>query len=237
MQRKLFIIPVLILWVMTACDSGDIYPKDESKEVFDIEVNAAFSLVNTEAFPENYNIILGTFIGTSPYPTSHKVISKTENGKVNISLTEVPKGTTSIRLCLTDKVENKAIYSFFQYPLSGTPQEDIDIPEETINLAPFGRVQNQVFSQCLLCHGNSSTVSGNLKLTEEFSYSQLINIASEVSPSKMRVTPDNVQNSFLIDVLEDATSARYDHTKITTLKLPDDIVLIKNWIENGALKE
>jgi hypothetical protein len=187
------------------------------------------------AFPENYNLVLGTFIGTSPYPTSYKIISKPEEDSISISLSKIPKGTTSIRLCLTDKVENKSIYSFYQYPLSNNVESDIDISGEEVDLAPFGRVQSQVFSQCLFCHGSGSSVSGNLKLTESDSYIQLINIPSVVNTSKNRVTPGNILSSFLIDVMDDEISpVSYDHKKISTLKVPDDVILIKTWVQNGA---
>ena len=229
-----FLLPIIIL---SACDSGDIYPKENIQEVVDVKVNATFHLSNINAFPENYNIVFGTFIGTSPYPTSYQIVTKPENEEVSVMLDKIPKGTTALKLCLTDKIENKVIHSFFQYPLNETPKSDIDIMGEAINLSTFSRIQTQVFSQCLLCHGDGSTVSAGLHLTTSESYQQLMNIPSVVNPVKMRISPGNISGSFLIDILENATVAKYVHTKISTLKIPDDINLIKTWIADETSNE
>ncbi|MDR2475318.1 MAG: hypothetical protein LBD45_05625 [Bacteroidales bacterium] len=219
--------------MLPACDSGDIYPEEKNVEVLDVSVNAAFKLQNISVFPERYTLLFATFIGASPYPTSFYEIAKPENEDIFVSLSRIPKGTASLKLCLADKVENKLIHAFYTYLLDETPVSSIVIPSVTVDLADFGRVQAQVFSQCIQCHGGGSSVAAGLNLTESLAYSNLLNVESTLVDGKKRVFPGSSQQSFIMEVLENQLAVRYDHTKISTLRA-DDISLLKTWIDAGA---
>lgn len=219
---------------LLSCDSGDIYPKDENKNTVKVNVNATFKLINTASFSDNYKIAIASFIGTSPYPGTFIVIEKPnlDGENVSVNLNELPNGTTNISLCLLQAVGNKRIYSFFDYPLSETPTSDIQIPVQYIDLAPLGRVQAQVFSQCLQCHGGGSRASAGLYLTTDSAYKHLVNHIAKNSV-KNRVTPNSINNSFLLDVLTKSDAVSYNHIDISTLKA-EDIPLIELWIKSGA---
>lgn len=236
MSRQYFLLSLFSLLILFfSCDSGDIYPENPKVEEVDINVNATFQFSNLDAFPKNYDIVFGSFIGTSPYPLSSKVITKPDNStSVTISLSKIPQKTTYLSLALIEKVGNKKRHSFFQYPISGA-SENIEI-SETINLATLERIQNQIFTpQCIQCHGAGGTSAG-LDLTEENAYRNLVGVASKEDNSpKNRVTEYNLQNSFLLDVLlENVSTVSTNHTSLSTLDPDDDINLLKAWIQTGA---
>ena len=236
LKHTIIFILTLFLFSAYSCDSGDIYPEKIVYEEINIHVDASFNLLNLNAFPsEDYQVVFGAFIGTSPFPLSYETLTKPENNnKVSILFDKLPKGTTYLSLALLNKVDNKKIYSFYQYPVNAETKE-VNI-NETVNLATFSRVQEQVLTpQCILCHGFGGKAA-NLDLTVENAYENLFNTpANESNSPKNRVTAYSIQNSFLLDVLsENVPTVTTNHTTLTTLKTESDISLIRAWIESGA---
>ena len=226
---------VLLPIIIIGCDSGDIYPEDKTK-VTDVDVSVSFQFTNLDAFPENYKIVFGSFNDDSPYPLSSKVIAKpSAEGVVSVSLANIPENTTYLALYLVQEHSNNKIYPFYTYPIESKPKEDFEIPQKNIDLAIFGRVQKQVFSQCLQCHGGSGFAAAGLHLTEGKSHSYLVNVTASHNSEKMRVNPGNVQNSYLMDILK-GEALPNQHSSLSSLK-DDDIALVEQWIKGGAKSE
>jgi hypothetical protein len=217
----------------TACDSGDIYPVDP-ETVAGIPVEAAFRFTHTEAWPESYEILLGIFDDESDIPIVSKNISQpAEGAKVSVSLSGIPEGAKSVRLCLA-KSGRKTFYTLYEKKLDDVPSNAVVISEQTINLLQYGRIQEQVFSQCIQCHGGANWAGAGLYLTPGRSYDALVDMPSEKSPKK-RVFPENVSGSFLIDVLTGEPSGfSYQHSTSISILKSDDITLLKEWIKSGA---
>lgn len=234
-MKHIFIrlIVLLVAVVLYSCDSGDIYPKEESENQMDVDVTGVFHFTGLETFPENYNLVFGAFKDDSPYPISAKQLSKpSSSGDITVSLTGIPQDATYIGLYLVQQHSNTKMHSFFRYDLDKTPTEDIEIPPQEINLAVFGRIQKQVFAQCLQCHGGSGFAAAGLHLTEGKSYSDLVNIEAIHNTAKMRIAPNNLSGSYLIDVLKGEV-LQNQHSSLSSLK-EDDIELIKQWVLKGA---
>lgn len=222
--------------IITGCDSGDIYPEDKAANGIDVDVAASFKFTHIDAFPENYKIVFGSFNDDSSYPISSKVIAKPfANEEVSVSLANIPESTTYLALYLVQEHSNYKIYPFYIYPIDNMPQEDFEIPLQNIDLAMFGRVQKQVFSQCLQCHGGSGFAAAGLHLTEGRSHADLVDITALHNPDKMRISPGNIQNSYLMDILK-GEALENQHSSLSSLK-DDDIVLIEQWIKGGAKSE
>ncbi len=217
--------------LLVSCDSGDIYPEEKRMEETDMNISAVFHFENSEAFPQNYRIVWGAFVGTSPYPLTFEEVGKTSGKTWNaMPLKTVPQGTSYMALTLVEKNENKAKYIFRKFPLENTSTE-MNI-SETVDLATFERVQAQVFTpQCIQCHG-AGGFAARLDLTEENAYANLMNVPSQEDNSpKNRVTKYSLQNSFLLDVLTDRPATiTTNHTTLTTLDADDDVNLIRAWI-------
>jgi hypothetical protein len=231
---KICAICVICVPAFASCDSGDIYPEEKKIEEMNLRVNADFQFENIDAFPQNYRIVWGAFVGTSPYPLACEVVQKPiATGVINLAPAPLPKGTEYMALALVEKTENKAKYFFAKYPVDNT-QTEMNIAE-TIDLAPFARVQAQIFTpQCTRCHGDGGLAAG-LNLTEGNAYANLVGVPSKEDNSpKNRVTKFSLQNSFLLDVLTTRPeTVTTNHTTLTTLDADDDVNLIKAWIMNG----
>ncbi len=217
---------------LSGCDSGDIYPKENDNGT-DIDVVAHFRFSNTETFPENYKIIFGSFNDDLQHPISSKVVSKPAEGEdITVSLINIPENATFLGLYLVHEYSNQKIYPFYVYPITKTLDEDIDLPLQNINLAVFGRIKKQVFSQCVQCHGGSGSAAAGLFLTDDKSYEMTVDVTAKRNAEKKRISPNNVQNSFLIDILK-GEALTGQHSSLSSLK-DDDITLIERWIKNGA---
>lgn len=222
--------------ILQACDSGDIYPEENKGHEDGIDVTANFKFANIETFPENYKIIFGSFKDGSSSAISSKVITKPSSGdEVSVSLGYVPEDATYVALYLVQEHSNTQIYPFYKYVIESPLKEDIELPMQNIDLAVYGRIQHQVFSQCLQCHGGSGFAAGGLYLTENQSYTHLVNITAKNNADKKLVSPNNPSNSFLMDILEgEALQSR--HSSLSSLK-DDDITLVQEWIKDGAKSE
>jgi mono/diheme cytochrome c family protein len=240
--RSALLFSISALWcsvsLFTACDSGDILPRDASENTEGVSVSATFRFQHTEAYPVSYDLLFGIFNDASDVPLVSKTLVKpVDRQSATVSISGIPEGAASIRLSLS-KSGRKTFYTLYEMPLSGIPAEDITIAEQTVDLLQYGRVQEQVFSQCIACHGGADHAGANLYLTAGRSYGDLVN-APSVKSAKKRVAPANIGGSFLIDVLTDEQVAlSYPHsTGISSLK-EDDIALLKEWIRNmnGELK-
>ena len=236
MRKNSFNYFVMLLFAFAAfsCDSGDIYPKERDNGS-NINVSASFQFINLEAFPENYKIVFGSFNDESIYPISSKLLTKPSTDEaVTVSLTNIPEDATYLALYLVQEYSNSKIYPFFTYPIETSLNEDFELSLQKIDLTNFGRVQKQVFSQCIQCHGGSDFAAANLHLTDDRSYSELVNITALRNPNKLLVNPYNLQNSYLIDILR-GEALQNQHSSLSSLK-DDDVVLVEEWIKNGAKK-
>lgn len=223
---------ICLVVFLVSCDSGDIYPTDASEDE-GVSIDAAFDFQGIATFPVNYDILFGVYDKESEVPLISKNISKPSGtGPVNVSLSRIPDNAAFIRLCLA-QAGRKTVYVFYEMKLDAVPGDDIVIPEQTIALNSFKRIQQQVFRQCIACHGGSGHAAAGLFLTAGQSYSQLVDVPSVESPKK-RVDPSNVPGSFLIDVLTKDLDLSYSHnTSISSLK-DDDVVLLEEWISAGT---
>ncbi len=234
--HKISFFLVAMAITITGCDSGDVYPEDNKDEGADIDVTLRFKLTNVEAFPTNYKIVFGSFNDDISYPISSKMISApADDEEISVSLNNIPDNATYLALYLVQEHSNSKLYPFYTYPIVGELTEDIELPLQTIDLAVFGRVQKQVFSQCLQCHGGSGFAAAGLYLTDDKSYSALVNVTAKNNAEKKLVAPSNILNSYLLDVLEGHV-LQNQHSSLSSLK-DDDIVLIEQWIKSGAKDE
>lgn len=233
MSKKIYILLSLAVLLFTACDSGDIYPKDDGEnESF---VTAEFLLSGLNTYPQSYLLIFGAFADDN-MPISSTTLTKPKEGEsVKVSLSNISEEATHVRLCLST-LGRQTIYTFFEQEIQSDQDNTIDIPLTEINLLQYGRIQQQVFElgTCASCHGTTSGAAG-LKLGKGVSYADLVNKESRKS-DKLRVAPNDIAQSFLIDVLTDSdVELSQPHTTILSKK--EDVELLKAWIENGATDE
>lgn len=229
-------IALALSGLLSSCDSGDIYEKEVVEEGEGFNVTGSFTLSGTEVFPEKYLLLFGAFGEEKAEPlASTGLVKPAEEGSpVTISLSNVPRKATTLRLCLTT-LGKQPIYSFFTLEIDGERTSDIEIPETGVNLMTYARIQEQIFqnANCISCHGTVSGAAG-LRLGSGYSYTYLVGQQATNSP-KRRVEPGNVDESFLIDVLTVPNLLSLPHTSF--LAKEEDLSLLKKWIESGAKEE
>ena len=88
-----------------------------------------------------------------------------------------------------------------------------------------------VHAKCVMCHGGSTTTAGDLDLTAAKAYQSLINVkAPHSAKGKNYVTPGDLNNSYLLDVLE-----HDNHIDIFNGAEQREVrALIRTWIKAGA---
>ena len=90
---------------------------------------------------------------------------------------------------------------------------------------------------CTVCHTSTGRApAGGLNLNHDVAYSSLVNIASRVKPTAIRVIPSDPENSFIVQKVEGRPG-------IVGLRMPfsgppfltdGQILILKRWIELGA---
>ena len=229
MKRIYFLgLAALAGWLLPACDSGDIYPEDIEKN--DKTVTGEFTVTGLRALPVKNQFVLAVYHEGNEVPVITQAIVPPEAGKpFEVTLLYVPDDATKVTVSILGKTW-RTIYDYY----SGDVPEGkaVTIPAQAIDLLKYARIQQQVFSQCVQCHGGSNFAAAGLFLTEEKSYAALVGRPA-VHSGKSLVEPGVASSSALIDVLEGTLDVGTDHTTISSLK-EEDIDLLKAWIDEGA---
>ncbi|MDR2690818.1 MAG: hypothetical protein LBB73_00715 [Dysgonamonadaceae bacterium] len=233
-MEKTRIVLVFLGIILTACDSGDIYPNYVEERNGNIAVTARFVLSgNTDT--QDYNLHFAAFEEGSASPEVWTRVVKLPNtDTVRVSLDNIPPKAATVRLCLLT-IGRRTIYDFFSRDISNA-ENNIEIPLAEVSLKlKYEKIQ-EIFerSTCTACHGTEIGGAG-LLLGEGKSYESLVDKPSINSPKK-RVEPYSVSNSFLMDALTcDTLQLSHPHSSI--IYNQDDLNLLKAWIERGAENE
>lgn len=120
-----------------------------------------------------------------------------------------------------------------------------DVAGPTPNLAPtFQSIQRDIFDNadaagrraCTQCHNAAGRLfAGRLELTSGVSYAALVGAASFERPAMARVSPGDVDNSYLVHKLEGRAGIVGQRMPLGGPYLSEgQIRIIKRWIEIGA---
>lgn len=193
-----------------------------------VEVN--FSINDPEYWPDNQSVKVGVFEeDDSKTPYTSVTLSASDEADFDISLGEVPEGKYYVKLYLT---ENGVYKVAIQSTDLITIDQEENIVLDDVTLLSFDRIQNQIFSNCQLCHGGSSgELAADLNLTKGNSYSALVNVAATNYPAMVRVLPGSANYSYLLQVMD--KDIDFDHAASSSVTDPDR-TLIVNWINAGA---
>lgn len=97
-------------------------------------------------------------------------------------------------------------------------------------------IQSQIFGRCTACHTNAGrTPEAGLNLLPGAAHGNLVNVASTTNPGQLRVIPGDPANSLLIRKLEGTPGTLGDRMpQGGPFLTPDQIALIREWIQLGA---
>ena len=212
---SLYIMYALFLLFGLGCDEGKIYPDETVDSGRTATVSLSFT--GLKAWPKENMLSLCAFGEDKSKPLQTQRISKpAEDGKrLKLRLNNVTPDTRSIEVAVISR-GLRLVYSYYTSPVDDS-DEPLDLSVGELDLASFKRVQAQVFDlNCLSCHGGGSGLAGQLDLRDDVAYKSLVNVKAPLSEEgKNYVTPGDINDSFLLDILEDNPVHK---TKILTVK-------------------
>lgn len=216
---------IATLLFSTACSESD----ENIEETYKVE--ATLSFTQTDVWPQRYQILAGAFGADTITPLLFtKVANMGDEMPITVNLPTTPASAKTFRVYIANQV-NQPIFTLYQEPIS-LQTAGIQIPNQEIALLSFNRIQKQVFTNCTTCHGGSSGLpAANLNLMPHFSYANLLDITATNS-TKKRVVANNINESFVIDVLKKKQS-NFIHSASNTVAT-EDIDLVEKWISVGA---
>lgn len=225
--------------LLVGCDEGNIYP-DNSVDMGKV-VNIHVTFKGVKAYPTYNMLTLAAFGEDDEEPLLVQRLSRPSEGqREELTMMGLPSGTKSISVAIVAR-GNALIYKFFSKELDLSSGDEINLPETTIDLSCYGRVQSQIFdARCTTCHGATSTSpAGNLFLTSGKSHAALVNVPAVVSVAqgKNYVTPEEPDNSFLTDILftDISQGMKFQHSDIFSgSEATEASTLLNAWINNGA---
>lgn len=221
-----FALCVLVCTVLTSCDSGDIeMVYEDEMDGRTVRADVAFSGI--EAWPKAYSLVFAAWGADGNVPVSSVVLEKPneECGRVSAELNSISDNVKFVSISLLSKGRSH-LYTFDKTYDFAEGSVDFGL----INVAEYDRIQNQVFNAyCIRCHGAGNHAAAGLGLTADLGADALVNVPAKRSEdSKVLVAPENVKESFLVEILENDVVG-YNHTDV----LPESelIDLIKTWIK------
>ena len=110
-------------------------------------------------------------------------------------------------------------------------------PLQPGDFAPtLASVQENIFNRsCALsgCHAGPGAQQG-LDLSEGQARDNLVNVPSREVPSILRVSPGNPDASYIVMKIEGASGIQGQRMPLGGMLTPDEIALVRDWIEGGA---
>ncbi len=230
MRKISCIIFCLSTLLFSSCDEGDI---TEKNIVSATGKTAKFTanISGVESWPSGYSVVIAGFTANNTYANISKNIQSSMNEEIVLS--GISDNVTSLEICVINRLRER-IVTLYQYDCSQDHNDTIIKNLGTINAGMFNAIQNKIFTTtCARCHGLGKSAAANLNLTNDSSYVSLVQHESTKSSGKNRVVPNNVEESYLYEVISgNDTILSFNHTNMLTNF--NDIRLIEKWISNGA---
>lgn len=234
-----FSVTLLLGCSLLSCDDGDIHEKSGYTNTGRV-VKMTGLISGLDHWSQNYSIALAGFSQESNYAVINKAIP-VGNNRMNMVMTNIPDNVDEIALCAINRLR-KRIVVFAKLDGADIATDDtIYFDVDGIDVSMMSAIQQDVFNTtCYSCHGGSNFAAAGLYLTDGKSYDALVSQPSKKVEGMSLVKPGDAENSVIHQVLAtDLThNWRTNHVNmLATGKADDLILLIDNWINNGAEKD
>lgn len=219
-------IVLLMFTAIIAVACGDTAPTIET-----YSVSGSITIEDPESWIDSQTVMVGLFVDDAIVPAYSMSITKPDNdNNIPFSFDNIDGGNYYCKVYVAESgIYRVAIHQYSEVSVA----ENIELSHATVQLLTFDRVQDQLFSKCIQCHGASSAeLAAGLDFTEGNSYDNLVGVQSTNS-DKLRVASGDASSSYLVQVLNQE-DLPFDHPSSTSAKA-SDIELVEIWIDNGAL--
>ena len=235
MKMRNLSLAVGLLFGFVACDDGPVEEHYAQMSQEGRTVNLTAHVTGLDSWPSEFSLVVAGF-GEKEYAIISKTVVPDSDGEASVTLSGVSMEATTVELCMINKLR-KRIVSYYTVDCAGEG-DVIDMQVGDVNVNMFDAVQNEVFdNHCIMCHGGSTSAAAGLYLTEGRSYEALVNVPSSRRPGSVLVEPGSSEDSFLHAVLMgDAPEDRHGHEDILSVSYMHLIMLLDEWIDNGAKK-
>lgn len=226
-MRKILLTGTFCLAVLIFIGCG----KSTEDELF-YSISGKVNLTDKEYWADEQEVRFGIFNQGENQPEWSVQLKNPVNGSLNYSLANIPEGEYIFKIYASKNTINKAdLLTYGNQKLS----TNLVLADKNMTLVFYSRVQEQVFSSCLQCHGGSSgAIASGLNLLPANSYNNLVNTTSE-NADLVRVKPFLADSSFILNVLYE-NNISFDHPASSTASQKDK-KLVENWIIKGALND
>lgn len=220
--RNLQLLVAFTLLLSLSNCGGD---KDNPKPK--LSIKGSLSVSDLQYWPNLEDVMFGLYVKGEKTPKYKAELTKPSEKDFNFTIRDIEAGTYQVKLYIEEKTPVFELVDYGEINI----QDVLSLPKKTITFTTYSRIQKQIFtSKCLVCHGNSEKIAANLDLRADKSYELLVNVQAKNS-EKLRVKPNDVDGSFLIQVMKQINTPF--HSAVTK---PSDGTreLVENWIKDGA---
>jgi len=240
MRSIKYLFIALCAFCCVACDSGDI--EDNSVNIADSgkTVKLVGSLSGLDSWDDtSFTVALAGFSDNSKYAVMQRVITSVgENGEVEYVLNNVSSSITSVELAITNSLR-KRIITLASIDMSeyedNSPSDTIYMEIGSVEVDLFGCMQYGIFNNaCISCHGGNGRSAGNLNLTNNYAYEQLVDVASTQKEGCTRVISGDPENSLLRQILHEGGEniLHYNHTEVLSSHFKSNLDEVKQLIDD-----
>ncbi|MDO4163056.1 MAG: hypothetical protein Q4D56_01535 [Bacteroides sp.] len=241
-MRKIVLFLALCFFILgfSSCDEGRIEVKRStiSNEGRIARLIANVSGVDNWPSGSGYSVVIAGYGDDSQYAivTRSLPMGLEEGADIDITMSGVTDDVTSLRLCIINRLR-ECVATFYELGSDelSSASDTIRMEAGTVNLGMYSTIQNQIFdTKCISCHGSTGSAARGLFLTDGESYNALVNQYSRVETDMLLVSPGNVSESFLYNVLNEEGATSMSHIDLFSEDEQLQITLIDDWIEYGA---
>ena len=188
---KHFSFLLLLLPMLTACDSGDVHEVYRQTSSGRTAQLTASDVTEWEDLPEGYNLALAAFGSTSQYALGQRILSASdiENGRLRVVLSQLSDTVSTVELCVTNTLRKKVLSLQSQDAAAQPANDTIRLECLLKALTTASCLQTGFFDEaCIRCHGGGNQSARGLNLTAGHSVEMLVNVPSASHPETLRVS-------------------------------------------------
>ena len=221
--------------LLASCDDGRIYPETVAAQEGKV-VKLEGVLEGMDSWSGSYHLAIAGFSdGNGEYADISKIITATDvqDGRASIVLSGIKEDIVEVRLCVLDRLR-RHIVTFESVDVTAA-SDTVRMNVGTLNVGMFGAIQQSVLNTtCANCHGASNEAAAGLYLTEGRSYAAMVGQPSSKVEGRHIVEPAAADKSVLYQALAGDISAAWRYNHQSEVTSTDMLLLISNWINNGA---